>query len=85
MDLSDEAKAEIKSAIDILKSDGIHIHKTYKQFMASQENPPTDPKNPPADPKNPPKTEGNPPPPKPGDPPTDPTPKKAGLWWGTKE
>lgn len=84
MDLSDEAKAEIKAAIDILKSDGIHIHKTYKSFMASQE-PPTDPKNPanpPKDPKNP---ADNPPPPKPEDPPNDPAPKKAGLWWGTKE
>lgn len=83
MELTDEAKAEIKAAIDILKSDGVHIHKTYKSFLASQE-PPADPKKPPvADPKNPPVAD--PPPPKDStDPPADP-PKRGGIWWGTKE
>jgi hypothetical protein len=82
MELSDEAKAEIKAAIDILRSDGIHIHKTYPAFLASQTKPTEDPKPKPADP---PKPGDNPPPPKPtADVPVDP-PKKAGLWWGSKE
>lgn len=80
-ELSDEGKAAIAEAIAILKSDGVHIHKTYAQFLKSQGEPPKDPANPPkADPKP-----GDPPPPK-QDPPADP-PKtaKRGLWWGDRE
>lgn len=78
MELSDEAKAEIKEAIRILKEDGVHIHKTYKAFMDSQKQ-----GNPPADDKN---TEGKPPPektPPEGD--EGKPPKKAGLWWGSRD
>lgn len=72
--LTDEAKAEIQAAIKILREDGIHIHKTYKQFMASMEE------------KDPPKVddktkEGDPPPEK--EEPNE-QPKKKGLWWGDK-
>lgn len=83
MELTDEAKAEIKAAIDILKSDGIQYHKTYKSFLASQEPPKTDPPKP-----DPPKTDptGGPPPK------ADPTaglladpPKKRSLWFGDRE
>jgi len=35
--LTDEAKAEIAAAIAILREDGLHVHRTYKQFLASQE------------------------------------------------
>jgi hypothetical protein len=77
MELSDEAKAEIKAAMDILKSDGVHFTKAMEKHMKG---------TPPADPKPPvPKPGDNPPPPK-AEPPADPpTVKKAGLWWGTKE
>lgn len=78
MELSDEAKAEIKEAIRILKEDGVHIHKTYKAFMDSlnQGDPTADDKN----------TEGKPPPektPPEGD--EGKPPKKAGLWWGNRD
>jgi hypothetical protein len=84
-ELSDEAKAEIKAAFDILKSDHVHFNKWAAKHLAKGETPPADPKTPPADPKPPVKTEGEPPPPRPADPPADPAPKKAGMWWGTKE
>jgi hypothetical protein len=82
MELTDEARAEIKAAIDILKSDGVHFTKAMQKHLGQQ--PPADPKNPPAESKPPESTEGKPPPPKPAEPPAE-TPKKAGLWWGTKE
>jgi hypothetical protein len=85
MELSDEARAEIKDAIAILKSDGLHFTKAMAKHLADPKTPPADPKTPPADPKTPPKTEGEPPPPKVTDPPPAEPPKKAGLWWGTKE
>jgi hypothetical protein len=92
MELSDEAKAEIQAAARILRDDGVHVHKTYKRFLASQETPPADPKTPPADPKTPPadpKTPpaGSPAPPPAKDPvvsPVEPG-KKGDWWWGTKE
>ena len=81
MDLTDEAKEEIKEAIRILKSDGLHIHKSYPAFLKSQEekpkDPPTDPTTePPIDPP----TEGGPPPVKEK---TE-KPEKRGLWWGDR-
>lgn len=71
----DWAKAEIAAAVEILKSDGLHIHRTYKTFMDSQgtDNGETPPKDEP--------TEGQPPPAK--DNPTDP-PKKKSVWWGER-
>jgi len=70
VDLTDEAKAEIAAAIAILREDGLHVHKTYKKFLESQE----------AEPKEP--AEGDPPPPK--EPAQDDPPKKKrkgiGLW-----
>jgi hypothetical protein len=68
----DWAKAEITAAVEILKSDGLHIHKTYEQFMAGKEQ--TPPKDEP--------TEGQPPPAK--DNPT-PTPEKKSVWWGDRK
>jgi hypothetical protein len=84
--LTDAAKSEIAAAIAILKSDGIHIHKTYASFMKGQEEAKKDgsgsenpnPGN--EDPGN--GEEGQPPPKKEED--ADP-PKKKGLWWGDRE
>jgi hypothetical protein len=78
MAMSDEAKAELAAAIKIAREDGLHVHKTYAQYMAKKDAPvdPPAPTDPPA-PKD-----GDPPPPKEG--PTDP-PKKKGLWWGDRE
>lgn len=82
MDLTDEAKAEIQAAIKILREDGVHIHKTYAQFLKSQQEPKDPPADPPADPANPPTNDPTPPPPT-----HDPTPKpeKKGLWWGDRK
>ena len=41
-ELSDAAKEEIAEAVRILRGDGLHVHKTYKEFLASQEEPPED-------------------------------------------
>jgi hypothetical protein len=51
-ELSPEAKAEIRAAVEILRSDGVHIHKTYPAFLKAQqeagkENETTDGKPPP--------------------------------------
>lgn len=82
MDLTDEAKEEIKAAIKILREDGVHIHRSYAAFLKSQEGKPEEkPKDKPEDkPEEP--TEGAPPPVK--DEPTE-KPKKKGLWWGDAE
>ena len=70
-ELSDAAKEEIAAAIRILRKDGLHVHKTYKEFLASQEEPPEDKAG-----------DGDPPPPK--DPPEEPAEKKKkrgiGVW-----
>lgn len=71
----DWAKAEIAAAVEILKSDGLHIHKTYEQFMAGKDQPPTEPKSEDKD------TEGQPPPVT--DTPTE-TSKKKSFWWGDR-
>ena len=70
MDLTDEAKAEIKEAIRILKEDGVHIHKTYAAFQKSQEETKSSEETT--------TTEGGPPPLK--ETKTEP-PVKQGLWW----
>jgi hypothetical protein len=72
MELTDEAKAEIQSAIKILKEDGAHIHRTYAAFLKSQE--PTDPPTEPTEGGPPPKTE----------PKQENTQSKGGLWWGNR-
>jgi hypothetical protein len=63
-------KKQIKEAVDILRSDGMHIHKTYADFQKSlgeeKETPPKD---------------GDPPPAK--DEPTE-KPVKKGMWWGAR-
>jgi hypothetical protein len=68
----DWAKAEIAEAIRILREDGLGIHRTYKQFMDSQNDPPKDETE---------ETEGKPPPAK--DTPTEPV-KKKGAWWSDR-
>lgn len=77
--LTKAAQDEIRAAVEILKSDGIHIHKTYAAFQKSLTNGnqgnPTDPST------DPPDTTGQPPPVK--DQATDP-PKKCSLWWGDR-
>lgn len=89
MELSEEAKAEIKEAIRILREDGVHIHKTYKQFMDSQrvndaadtgeKLSETGEKLGGED------TEGSPPPEKPEEKTEkQEKAKKAGLWWGDR-
>lgn len=82
MELTDEAKAEIKAAIDILKSDGIHFTKAMEKHLKTKEEPPApDPSK-----TSPPDPTGGPPPK--ADPVTDPAadpPKKRGLWWGDRE
>lgn len=94
MELSDEAKAEIKEAIRILKEDGVHIHKTYKAFMASQagekinEGAKTGEKLSETGDKlsgeKEESTEGKPPPEKTQEEAKE-KPKKAGLWWGNRD
>jgi hypothetical protein len=37
-ELSEEAKAEIRDAIRILKEDGVHVHKTYPAFLKAQKD-----------------------------------------------
>ena len=74
MELSDAAKEEIAAAVKILREDGVHIHRTYKKFMAEVDKIPTGEENPEDKPKD-----GDPPPPK--DDKNEP-PKKADLWWG---
>jgi hypothetical protein len=55
MELSAEAKAEIAAAIGILKSDGVHIHKTYPAFVKAQQDADSGKKDEPTDGKPPPK------------------------------
>lgn len=72
------AKTEIAEAVKILKSDGVHIHRTYAAFQASltegkdksetEETTETE-------------TEGTPPPTK--DDKNEP-PKRGSLWWGDR-
>lgn len=91
MELSEEAKAEIKEAIRILKEDGVHIHKTYKQFMDSQHTKDetetgeklseTGEKL--SGEKGESETEGTPPPEKKEEEKNDKA-GKAGLWWGSR-
>lgn len=71
----EQIKAEIAAAVEILRSDGMHIHKTYAEFQKSL-TPETEPPKP--EPK-----EGDPPPVK--DDKTDVKPVKGGLWWGTRQ
>lgn len=74
--LSEAARKEIADAVAILKSDGVHIHKTYAAFQKTlAENPPEPESKPDEDP------EGKPPPKK--DEPAEPPAKKS-LWWGTR-
>jgi hypothetical protein len=54
MELSAEARAEIAAAIGILKSDGVHIHKTYPAFVKAQQDAETVKKEEPTDGKPPP-------------------------------
>ena len=53
-ELSAEAKAEIQAAIGILKSDGVHIHKTYPGFLKAQQEAEAGKKDEPTDGKPPP-------------------------------
>jgi hypothetical protein len=69
-ELSAEAKAEIQAAIGILKSDGVHIHKTYPGFLKAQQDA--------ADGKKDGPTDGKPPPVK--DKPESDYEEVAGLW-----
>jgi len=82
-ELSDAAKSEIAAAIAILKSDGLHIHKTAEAYANSKKE---------KDDKTPPDSDsgndggendkdGNPPPKKEEE---NEKPKKAGLWWADR-
>lgn len=72
--LSEAARKEIAEAVAILKSDGVHIHKTYAAFQKSlTEQPEAKPEEP--------DTEGQPPPEKPDE---NTPPVKKSLWWGTR-
>lgn len=96
MELSDEAKAEIKEAIRILKEDGVHIHKTYKAFMEGEAGKKIDKaaesgeklseagEKLSGEKSDEEKTEGQPPPEKPEEKQEE-KPKKASLWWGNRE
>ena len=84
----DMIREEIRKAVEILKSDGIHIHKTYAAFQKTltggpekQTDKETDKETEKETGKNK-GTEGGPPPVK--DPETAPPAVKSGLWWGTK-
>jgi hypothetical protein len=84
----DWAKKEVQEAVRILKSDGIHIHKTYDAFMASKKvnsEAETGEKLAEGGEKlsgdNP---EGNPPPEKKEDEKNE-KPKKKGMWWGDRD
>jgi hypothetical protein len=88
--MSDEtpewAKREIKAAIDILKSDGIHIHKTYKAFLAQEgvdKAANAGEKLAEGGEKLSGETEGTPPPEKPEEEQNE-KPKKKGAWWGDR-
>jgi len=73
----DMIRAEIAKAVEILRSDGIHIHKTYAQFQKTL----TPDK--PNDKQDKQDTTGQPPPAK-DTPDPDPIIRK-GLWWGTRQ
>jgi hypothetical protein len=72
----DWAKAEVAKAIEILKSDGVHIHKTYAQFQASLADKGTKKEGEETE-------EGGAPPEKPEEDKNTP-PKKRGYWWGDR-
>lgn len=85
----DWAKKEVQEAIRILKEDGMHIHRTYEQFLASKkvekgsevgeglanagESLSGEGES----------TEGKPPPEKPEEKQQE-KPKKKSLWWGDR-
>jgi hypothetical protein len=73
----DWAKAEVAKAIEILKSDGVHIHKTYAQFQASLADKGTKKEGEETT------EEGGAPPEKPEEDKNTP-PKKRGYWWGDR-
>ena len=75
------ATKAIKEAIDILKSDGVHIHKTYAQFQASlKDKKDGDVKEGETDPKE---GEGGAPPEKTDEEKNKPN-EKRGFWWGDR-
>lgn len=84
MDLTEEAKEEIRAAIRILREDGVHVHKTAERYLKSKE---TEVKpEPEVKPEvKPEETEGQPPPVKP-EKPVETKPKKRGIGvWGDHE
>lgn len=69
------AKREIAAAVEILKSDGVHIHRTYKSFMDSQQQETPEPD------KDKGKGKGQAPPVKET---TSEVPAKRSMWWGSR-
>lgn len=85
-DTPDWAKREVEEAVKILKSDGFHIHKTYKQFLDSQavnDRADTGEKLAEGGEKLSGETEGTPPPEKKEEKQNE-KPKKKGMWWGER-
>jgi len=81
-ELSEAAKAEIQAAIAILKSDGLHIHKTAEAYARSKETKDDSSgsgNNDSADTED--GEEGKPPPKKEEE---NEKPAKQGLWWGKR-
>jgi hypothetical protein len=76
-DLSEEGKAEIAAAVAILRSDGLHIHKTYAEFQKGLK--PEGEGKPPEE-----ETEGKPPPEKGKENDPETPPAKKSLWWGNQ-
>lgn len=77
--LTDDAVAEIKAAIKILKEDGFHVTRIMDKLAKKKDAPPSDPKPSDAPPKD-----GDVPPPK--DEPNEPTEaKRRGVWWGDQK
>ena len=73
-ELSEEARAELREAVRILREDGVHIHRSYAAFQKTLTEPPAEDKP----------TEGEPPPVK--EPPAKkPAKRGIGLWGGSDE
>lgn len=91
-ELTEEAKAEIREAIRIVRRDKTGhvneetIRRVFKEEMAAYKPPVDPPKPPDVPPTDPPKPPADPPvppvPPAPPTPPTDPPPKKRSAYWG---
>jgi hypothetical protein len=76
----DWAKREIQEAVNILKSDGVHIHKTYAAFQKTLTEKPAEGDGKTPEPPAEPDTEGTPPPAGAGNEKA----KRKSVWWGDR-